>query len=390
MGITFEIPKALEIGLVSLDNKDLMPITVSLKKVGLHNVTVFENLDRAIDFARNSKNTLLFVDVRSQAQSGLEFLKDLKVDNEAINFPVIPVIKAGEHLHMLPLLREYGVTDVVTMPLQTTNLLQSIARTLSGFLPGELEHQIRTVRAALSVGQLESAASLLQRLSERRKTIRTELGLSHVSLAKNDLERSRLFLKNAHGLDPNSFGVQIAYLRQYLQEKVPLTSLEEAVQIMLPHLTVPGRAGQILKAFYRSGCHSDGLTLSITFEKEFAVDPAFRLWQAKLALKCQRIDTAFQVLQKFHATGQKTFESLNMLGVICKKKRSFDQAVKALTEAQQMSPLDYRIHFNLGMVYEEMADGRRAVKSYERALELSPEFEKAAARLRLLRPRNIA
>ena len=390
MGVTFEIPRTLEVGLISLDNKDLSQISLSLKRVGLNNVKVFSSLEEAVEFARKTPQALIFVDVRSRSDHGLERLKDIKTDNETTNFPLIPVVKAGDQAALLPILREYGVSEVVTMPLQTTNLLQSISRTLAGYLPGEAEGQIRAARAAVASGQYAKAGIVLQKLSDRRRSIRTELGLSHVSLAQNDLERSMQFLSKARGLDPGGFGVQLAVLRHQLQERQHLSSLEETVQEMLPHIGVPGRASQILRAFYRAGAHAEGFSLSITFENEFAADPNFKIWQAKLALKCQRLDAAFQLLQKYHTSGQRTFESLNMLGVISKKKRNYDAALKAFTEAQKMSPQDYRIYFNLGMTYEELGDGVRAVENYERALELSPTFEKAETRLRTLRPRQAA
>ncbi len=385
MGITFEIPKHVEVGLISLDNKDLSQIATILKRVGLNKVTTFDSLDSSVDFIKSKPSALLIVDVRSRLETGLELLKDIKVDNETINFPIIPVVKAGEHLALLPTLRDYGVQEVVTMPLQATNLLQSITRTLACFLPGELESDIRAARAALAKGRIDDATLILQRLSEKRRTIRTELGLSHVSLARNDLDQSMTFLSRAKGLEPNSFGVHLAFLKHHLHEKMPLGILEDAVASAVPHLRTPGRVSQILKAFYKAEAFTEGFSITVAFEQECSCDPMFKLWQAKFALKCHRLDAALQLLQKFHGTGQRTFESLNMLGIICKKKQSFPMAIQAFLEAQQISPQDYRIPFNLGMTYEDMGDLRKAIACYERALELKPGFPKASARLTQLR-----
>jgi tetratricopeptide (TPR) repeat protein len=384
MSVTFEIPRTLEVGLVSLDQKDLMPISQALKKVGLQNITMFTELEKAIEFAKGSKNALLILDVRSQLDLGLEYLKDLKVDSECQNFPVIPVVKAGEQTAVLTLLRDYGVNDAVAMPLQTSSLVQAISRTLASFLPGEIEASIRAVRAAIAAERFDAAASVLSRLSERRKTIRTELGLSHVSLAQNDLDGSRNFLGRAKGMDPASFGVQLAVLKQLLRERSAVGEIEECIQSMLSRLSPPGRIAQILKAFYRSGRFADGLGLSVSYEKDFSVDPSLKLWQAKLALKCDRLDSALQLLQKFHSSGQRTFESLNMLGVINKRKGKLDVAVRAFEEAREMNPGDYRIHFNLGMSFEEMGNEPKALEAYQSACEIAPDFEKSKHRLAVL------
>ncbi len=384
MAVTFEIPRTLEVGLVSLDQKDLMPISQALKKVGLQNVTFFVGLEKAVDFAKSSKNSLLIIDVRSQLDLGVEYLKDLKIDSECQNFPIIPIVRAGEQTAVLTLLRDYGVNDAVAMPLQTASLVQAISRTLVSFLPGEIEASIRAVRAAISLERFEAAAAALSRLSEKRRTIRTELGLSHVSLAQDDLDGSRTFLGRAQGLDPGSFAVQLAVLRQLLRERSSVGDLEECIQAMIGRLSPPGRIAQILKAFYRSGRYTDGLGLSISYEKDFSVDPSLKLWQAKLALKCNRLDSALQLLQKFHSSGQRTFESLNMLGVVSKKKGKIDAAVRAFEEAREMSPGDYRIHFNLGMAFEEMGNEPKALEAYQHACEIAPDVEKSKHRLAVL------
>lgn len=390
MTMTIEIPRTLEVVLVSMDQKDLMPLCQALKKVGLQNLKVFTELEKAVEFTKNSKNGLLILDIRSQLDLGLEYLKDIKTDNECQNFPIIPVVRSGEQTAVLTLLRDYGVFEAVAMPLQTANLIHAISRTLAAFLPGEIESNMRAARAAIAVERFDAAAKVLSRLSERRRTIRTELGLAHVSLAQNDFDGSRAYLDYAKGLEPASFRVQIAALRQLLRERSSATDLEERVQAMLGHLSPPGRVGQILNAFYRSGRHAEGLSISISFEKEFSADPSLKLWQAKLALKCHRLDSSLQLLQKFHASGQRTFESLNMLGVLLKRKRKFESAVRAFEEARQMSPGDYRIHFNLGMAYEDMGDEPKALMAYQSACDIAPDFEKSKQRIAILSARRKA
>ncbi len=386
VGVTFEIPKNLEVGLMSLGNKDLMPISQSLKRVGLQRVTVFEDFDKALEFAGERRNSLLIVDLRSRIEMGLECIKDLKVDNEILNFPVIPVVKAGDQATIIPALKDYGVTEVVTIPLQTANLLQAIRKTLVGFLPGEMESQLRMVHDALDQGKIEHASQILESLSEKRRTIRTELGLTHISLERRDIDRARECLKSAKNCDPESFGVHIAQLRHLLLEQVDRNSIEDFLTDMLQKVPPKNRVGQIMKAFFKAGRYQDGLLISIKFERELGVDQNLRLWQAKLALKCRRIETGLQFLQKFHRNGTKTIESLNMLGVIHKKKKNLDEAVRAFEEAQRMNPKDFRVLFNLGLAHEERGDALRAADFYERSLEIQPSYEKARRRLIRIKP----
>lgn len=389
LGITFEIPRTLEVALFSLDSRDLTPFSSSLKKVGLQRVSHFDHFEDAVEFVRSQRDALLILDVRSQLELGLEFIKDLKIDNEVLNFPIIPVVKTGEQNMLLAALKDYGITETVTIPLHTSNLLQAIRRTLATFLPGELENQIQSARTALGKGEIDRACDMLQKLSDKRRSIRTELGLSYISQERRDMDSARRYIKSARSCDPGSFGVMMAELNHMLIENTDRYQLEDFVGTIVKQAPPVNRIGQIFKAFLRSSKAQEGLHVSIRFEKEMSIDPNLKLWQAKLALRCNRLDASLQFLQWFHRSGQKTIESLNMLGVIYKKKKKMDAAVRAFEEASRINPRDFRVLFNLGLAYEEWGDGEKASEMYELALRIHPKFEKAQRRLAAINPEAV-
>lgn len=388
MSVTFEIPRTLEVALFSMDSRDMTAFSSSLKKVGLQRVSLFDSIDAAVAFVRLHRDSLLILDVRSQLDLGLEFIKDLKVDNDQINFPIVPVVRTGEQNVLLAALKDYGITETVTIPLQTSNLLRAIRRTLATFLPGEVESQIRSARTALSSGDVEKACDLLQDLSDKRRSIRTELGLTHISQERRDMDRARHFIKSARNCDPNSFGVVMAELNNMLIENTDRLQLEDFVGTIVKMAPPVGRIGQVLKAFLRSSRPQDGLLISMRFEKEMSIDPNFKLWQAKMALRSNRLDASLQFLQAFHRQGQKTIESLNMLGVIHKKKKKIDPAIRAFEEAYRINNRDFRVLFNLGLAYEEAGDAEKASEMYEQALTIHPSFEKARRRLVAINPES--
>ncbi len=67
----------------------------------------------------------------------------------------------------------------------------------------------------------------------------------------------------------------------------------------------------------------------------------------------------------------KNVETLNNLGVVYFRRKSYEEAVRYLLKAVDIDPHRDYIHNNLGMVYSDMGMHEKAKTEYEKAIAAS-------------------
>jgi|GEM_PF-2650446 len=72
----------------------------------------------------------------------------------------------------------------------------------------------------------------------------------------------------------------------------------------------------------------------------------------------------------------------NIAGVIARRRHLPAAAVEAFSKAAHFTPLDYRIQYNLALAYLEDHQKGRAIHALYRAVEIFPDYDKAASKLR--------
>ncbi|MBF0475732.1 MAG: tetratricopeptide repeat protein [Deltaproteobacteria bacterium] len=67
----------------------------------------------------------------------------------------------------------------------------------------------------------------------------------------------------------------------------------------------------------------------------------------------------------------------NLLGIVLRKQSRYHEAISAYQRAIEHAPDDENLHFNLGRAFIEANNKDLAIQEFEKALEISPNFEVA-------------
>jgi tetratricopeptide (TPR) repeat protein len=108
------------------------------------------------------------------------------------------------------------------------------------------------------------------------------------------------------------------------------------------------------------------------------------LQQGLECLKDRKVEEAIQHLERATAYYPNDYQAFNYLGVAYAQKGFYDRAVGAFQTAVHLRADVPSIHYNLGLAYQ--ADGflGRAREQFEKALELDPNYQKAAEAVKAL------
>jgi protein O-GlcNAc transferase len=75
--------------------------------------------------------------------------------------------------------------------------------------------------------------------------------------------------------------------------------------------------------------------------------------------------------------GPRHFEVLRLLGIVCSQQDKNSEAVTFLTEATGLNPKNPVLYMDLAEVYRRNGDNKSATESYQKVLEITPDFAQA-------------
>jgi tetratricopeptide (TPR) repeat protein len=111
---------------------------------------------------------------------------------------------------------------------------------------------------------------------------------------------------------------------------------------------------------------------------------------AKVAIQEGDYDTAMKQLQGTHDQ-KELVQLLNNEGVRLSHENDIAAAIAMYQKCIKIigeNPFIYALHFNLGLAYNKQHDKANAILAFRKALELKPDFEKAASALSKLEAKS--
>lgn len=99
---------------------------------------------------------------------------------------------------------------------------------------------------------------------------------------------------------------------------------------------------------------------------------------AEIYIDRDRIGAAEDILNEILEYGSESLNVFNTLGVIYRKKGEPETAMKYYKKALKIHDTEPYIYYNIGRLYLDMKDTFNAKSSFQRALELDPDFDHAS------------
>jgi tetratricopeptide (TPR) repeat protein len=103
------------------------------------------------------------------------------------------------------------------------------------------------------------------------------------------------------------------------------------------------------------------------------------------AFKAGDFDKAIEELETATHIDHSNYKAFTYLGAAYAAKNRFNAAIGAFKTAEQINPGVASIHYNIAQAYEASGIPNEAEFEYERALEIDPNYSKAAEALAALK-----
>jgi Flp pilus assembly protein TadD len=107
------------------------------------------------------------------------------------------------------------------------------------------------------------------------------------------------------------------------------------------------------------------------------------------AFKDEDFETAVSELEQATMTDHEDFSAFIYLGAAYVRVGRVNAAIGAFKKAEELRPMDARVHYNLGQAYEAAGVPKEAGHEYAQALRINPYYTNARTALITLRSRMI-
>src|SRR5215467_4891341 len=272
--------------------------------------------------------------------------------------------------------------------------------------------QLLLANSDLAIGDLDAA------LTEASKAVELTPGqaITHVNLAvmqerKKDLEGAEASLKKAAEVDPKSAMVQIA-LGSFYQRRAKYSEAEAAMQKAIelePKNPMPrgllaliyayerqfDKAEQVLKQaksdlgdnpngyrmlgeFYvRRGDLEKGMAEFASLHKEHSKEPGVTLTYAELLATQKRYDEAIALTNELIKADATNVQAITLRSKVELAQGKAGVALETMKTAAKAAPGNARVHFDLGVAYQNAGNTPQAKVEWESALKIRPRMVEA-------------
>jgi tetratricopeptide (TPR) repeat protein len=382
MGLV-ELDPKIQISLLEPVAGDFVEVVKKLKTLGFQNLVVESDIKGIFERYSTRPPAVLLLFGHREISLCLEIVRDLKSAQDMPNFPILPIVKKEDFESFSATAAKYGVQEIILHPVHPQTLMEALARAVNRFDVSHEEKGISRAKVALGNGDSQTAIAALQGVRTAAKSIRTELGIGQAFLMTDAKEKSLEYLESAKVFDAENFQIRLAELEKMVAEGAVFDVLMALIEGMAPQLKEAHRIAQVLKIFVRQKSSAMGLLVLEKYGNKWEQlnRKAVRLAWARMHHAEGQPDEALLLLLNSIKDKEAGVEVFNLLGVIYSQREEWELSKNYYAEALKVSPGDYRLIFNIALIWERQGDLEQAQKFYKACLSVAPAFEKAAQRL---------
>ncbi len=389
------IDNSIRIGVVSAETDLRVNLNSSLSKVGLKNIIEFSSGRDVLRYLEHSSLNTLFVFSEIGDMHWSTFIRTLMTSAESYFTPVVFIFTKvmPEDKDKLSMFESYGIKTILKMPLDNEIIVRSLAVIQDNLTnSGSYEARMQQAKKVFKDGLFAVSARIFRGIiDEDQKNLPARVGLIQSSVSDPKIQVEQL--NHIIAADPENYNFQME-LMAYLLRQNKLGKFVQIFDDLMGEIRQQGEAYWLIQL--------GGICVSLKLmaligkvEAEMAKKlPFHEMWRlnvlkAQSAMLRSDIEAAAQELKKLLDSPAKSMpEVLNIKSIIRKRQGALPAAVEAINEAIKASPDDYRLLYNLGLIYVEMDLLVEACQSFEAALRLRPDYERAVKQLEKVRKKS--
>ena len=366
--------------LVSADAANARTVVAHLKSIGYVKVTHMDNGVEAIRSLADNPKDLVVVDVDTRYLAGWMLVKELKTSEKIRN---VPVVLFGRPPSPAPKeeLQRFGVVEFFSMPGAASALHFLIHSTISVFkTSGTLESKYTKAKSALIEVKTDQAIEMYSELrGQTAKDLRSSVGLVQAYVQGDDVASATSILSEVELSGADQSFASILKLRMFLSQGSAKVAEAQKVLDAILSLTPDS-------PYYFSRC----LKIATEFDALWMIDqicraamvfdfqlPEFCLSLAKCRFVNKEYDTAMSLVDVAEKKYGQSTDLLNLKGACLRKLNRVDQAIESYEEALRLSPLDYKIYFNLAICAQNLNKRDLVLEYLQACLRIAPTFTRA-------------
>lgn len=325
---------------------------------------------------------LCITDVGMPRLDGIGLLKRSRADRNLQDMPFL-IISGQSMPEWVAMASEWGAYDYIIKPFSFSFLKERIESLFEKRKSPE-ESLYREVERLKQSGQTEKA---LEKIDALERSI--PLKVKWLNLRGECLMQLGKMKEAAESIEKalEQSNVYLAAYKNYaaIQQELGNTgkaieALEKADSLSPMDLERKIALGHLL---LESGSEDEGdkfldqaVRQSSAEEKEI-----YRLKVAEVYMTHKKFDHAADLYIKTVKTNPMAIEAFNRLGIALRRQGKLKEAEKYYQLALRSHPNNAPICFNLGVLYLNRQEKAEAAKMFKKALEIDPEFKKAAEML---------
>jgi tetratricopeptide (TPR) repeat protein len=304
----------------------------ALRYFGYKAIEEAKRADEAWRMLRFRRYDCVIAEMEMPGTSGLDLLKSVRADDRFYSVPFFLTNTAFNKVKVV-LAGQQGVTGLIVKPLDVQNFRQKI-ETLGAEPeedPGiaESRHTLEEGLKLMDGKQPEAALIVFEKLVDQGETAEMYYNIGYIKTSQE------------------KYGEAIVAFRKATQLDRLFAKAYEAM----------GRA------FQKLGRKADA---------EKALQKAADIYMSK-----EKVRDAEEILKEIMEINPDTVNIYNSLGVLCRKKGEYIEALKHYEKALKIHPDTPHIYFNMGRLHLDLNDPRKAKGFFMKAIEVDPSFKAA-------------
>lgn len=361
------------------------------KACGFEQVQVFSSPRVTIEVAKRNQFHLFITHHDFPDMTGLTMIQTLRSTG---NYGVEPHLFLVDHItpEIMLVLNENNIGHVLTKPYSADRISQKLQHLWKEETQmNAAETEFREAHAAMNASLMEMAHELaIKNLRTHGPTEKLLLLLGDIETRQNHPAEARRYYDAAQKYNPKSAPAAQKLAQTYMQEKDFAKAAELMNQLTkLNPLNIELLANAGLSNFESGNMDEAKDAMSRLHSLDNQRKDASEIL-AKVAIKEGDYDTAMKHLQGSHDQ-RELIQILNNEGVRLSHENQTAAAIAMYVKCIKIigvHPHVYALYYNLGLAYHKQGENDNAIIWFKKALELKPDFEKAANALGKLEPKS--